>query len=101
LVEEARIAHEDLLDNHSGAKGTLRVSCPADFASLCLPEVLIQYTQRNPQVTVELDLTSRVVDLVVENFDAALRFGKLPDSGLVAKTIARIQPELVAAPSYL
>jgi DNA-binding transcriptional LysR family regulator len=101
LVEEARVAHEDLLDNHSQAKGTLRLSCSADFANHYLPDVLIQYTQRYPQVTVELDLTSRVVDLVTENFDAALRFGKLPDSGLVAKTIAHIQPILVAAPGYL
>jgi DNA-binding transcriptional LysR family regulator len=101
LVEEARIAHEDLLDNHTQAKGTLRLSCSADFANHYLPDVLIQYTQRYPQVTVELDLTSRLVDLVAENFDAALRFGKLPDSGLVAKTIAQIQPILVAASSYL
>lgn len=101
LVEEARVAHEDLLDNYTQAKGTLRLSCSADFANHYLPEVLTQYTQRYPQVSVELDLTSRVVDLVAENFDAALRFGKLPDSGLVAKTIARLQPMLVASPAYL
>ena len=101
LVEEARVAHEDLMDNYTQAKGTLRLSCSADFANHYLPDVLTQYTQRYPQVGVELDLTSRVVDLVAENFDAALRFGRLPDSGLVAKTIARLQPMLVASPSYL
>jgi DNA-binding transcriptional LysR family regulator len=101
LVEEARIAHEDLLDNTTQPKGTLRLSCSADFANHYLPNVLIQYTQRYPQVSVELDLTSRVVDLVAENFDAALRFGRLPDSGLIAKKIAQIQPMLVASPVYL
>jgi DNA-binding transcriptional LysR family regulator len=101
LVEEARIAHEDLLDNTTQAKGTLRLSCSADFANHYLPSVLIEYTKRYPQVSVELDLTSRVVDLVAENLDAALRFGRLPDSGLVAKKIAQIQPVLVASPKYL
>ncbi len=101
LVEEARVAHEDLLSNTMQARGTLRLSCSADFANHYLPDLLVQYTQRYPQVDVELDLTSRVVDLVAENFDAALRFGKLPDSGLVARTIAQVQPVLVASPLYL
>ena len=101
LVDEARVAHEDLLANNSQAKGTLRLSCSADFANHYLPEVLTQFTQRYPQVGVELDLTSRVVDLVAENLDAALRFGSLPDSGLVARTMAHIQPLLVASPAYL
>ena len=101
LVDEARVAHEDLLANNSQAKGTLRLSCSADFANHYLPEVLTQFTQRYPQVSVELDLTSRVVDLVAENLDAALRFGSLSDSGLVARTMAHIQPLLVASPAYL
>lgn len=101
LVDEARVAHEDLLANNSQAKGTLRLSCSADFANHYLPEVLTQFTQRYPQVGVELDLTSRVVDLVAENLDAALRFGSLSDSGLVARTMAHIQPLLVASPAYL
>lgn len=101
LVEEAQLAHEDLFDTATQVRGTLRLSCSADFANHYLPEVLIQYTQRYPLVAVELDLTSRLVDLVAENVDAALRFGKLPDSGLVARKVAQMQPVLVAAPGYL
>jgi DNA-binding transcriptional LysR family regulator len=101
LVEEARIAHEDLVERTTQARGTLRLSCSADFASHYLPDVLTEFTIRYPHVNVELDLTSRMVDLIAENIDAALRIGKLPDSNLVGRRIAQLQPILVASPEYL
>jgi DNA-binding transcriptional LysR family regulator len=101
LVEEARAAHEDLLESTAHVRGTLRLSCSADFANYYLPIVLTKYTTQYPQVNVELDLTSRVVDLISENMDAALRLGRLPDSGLVARKIAQLQPIVIASPRYL
>ena len=101
LVEEARVAHEDLVDNAVRAKGTLRLSCSHDFATHYLPEVLADFTRSHSGLSIELDLSSRRVDLVAENFDAALRLGKLPDSTLVARKLGALQSGLYAAPVYL
>ncbi len=101
LVDEARVAHEDLLDNATHAKGILRLSCSHDFASLYLPTVLADFTRQHSGVSVELDLTARKVDLVAENFDAALRLGRLPDSSLIARKMGHLQSALYAAPAYL
>jgi DNA-binding transcriptional LysR family regulator len=100
LVEEARVAHEQLAETVSIAKGTLRLSCSADFATLYLAPLLVEFTQLHPQVNVELDLSPRLADLAAENLDAALRIGPLRDSSLVARPIAQLQLGLYAAPSY-
>ena len=100
LVDEARVAHEQLAQTVHVAKGTLRLACSADFATLYLAPLLIEFTQIHPQVNVELDLSQRLVDLLAENVDAALRIGPLRDSTLIARPIARLQLGMYAAPSY-
>jgi DNA-binding transcriptional LysR family regulator len=101
LVEEARVAHEQLAENVNVAKGTLRIACTPDFATQYLAPVIVAFTQRHPQVSIELSLSSRAEDLLVEGLDMALRIGKLPDSGLVARRVATLQLGLYAAPGYL
>jgi DNA-binding transcriptional LysR family regulator len=101
LVEQARVAHEQLAETVSRATGTLRLACSADFATFYMGPLLVAFTQRHPQVDVELDLSPRPVDLVAENVDAALRIGPLADSSLVARPIAKLQLGLYAAPDYL
>jgi DNA-binding transcriptional LysR family regulator len=100
LVAEARVAHEQLAETVSVAKGTLRIACTPDFATQYLAPVVVEFTRRHTQVNVELSLSSRVEDLLVENLDLALRIGKLPDSALVARRVATLQLGLFAAPSY-
>ena len=101
LVEEALIAHEDIAAAVNAIKGTLRLACPVDFAQNYLPGPLAEFTRQHPQVDVELDLSSRVVDLAAGQYDAALRLGPLPDSNLVARHIVDLQAALYAAPGYL
>lgn len=101
LIEEARIAHEQLVDTVMVARGTLRLTCPADFATLYLPGLLVEFTRLHPEVDVELDLSQRLVDLATERFDAALRIGEMRDSMLVARPIGQLQLGLYAAPSYV
>jgi len=100
LVAEARVAHEQLAETVNVAKGTLRVACTPDFATQYLAPVVVEFTRRHPQVNVELSLSSRVEDLLVENLDLALRIGKLSDSALIARRVATLQLGLYAAPSY-
>lgn len=82
--------------------GRLRVSMPSDFANLMLVEMLAAFTAMHPKVSLDLDLSSRRVDLLSEGFDLAVRMGSLPDdSFLVAKHLMDISFGLYAAPSYI
>jgi DNA-binding transcriptional LysR family regulator len=82
--------------------GRLRISMPADFASLALGDLLAQFIARHPAIQLELDLSPRRVDLIGENFDLALRMGDLPDDAtLAARRIAVFSTGLYAAPAYL
>jgi len=82
--------------------GELRVTAPADVGALFLAEVVTRYTARYPAVRVELRLSGRVVDLVAEGFDVAVRVGeRLRDSSLVARRAAPVVLQLYASPLYL
>ncbi len=82
--------------------GALRVTAPADIGSYLLAEVVTRYTTRHPAVSVELSLTGRIVDLVAEGFDLALRAApSLRDSTLVARKVASMTVQLFASPLYL
>lgn len=101
LIDEARIAHEHLTESALLPRGTLRLACTPDFATLYLPDVLVRFAKSYPAVDVELDLSSRRLDLTSEHIDAALRIGDMPDSGLVSKPLGWLQHQLFAAPGYL
>ena len=103
IVEEARIAHESLLDVVERPSGTLRVSMPADLATGYLAPLLADFARAYPLIAFEFDLTPRRIDLQAEPFDLALRIGPPPTapSMLVARQIALLPRYLYAAPSYL
>lgn len=81
--------------------GTLRVAAPPLFAEVYLPPVLATYGRRFPEVQVELLLEDRVVDLVDEGIDCALRAGRLGDSSMVARTLGAGRMRVYGAPEYL
>lgn len=82
--------------------GRLRVSIPSDFANLFLVEMLAGFASLHPQVSLELDLSSRRVDLLAEGFDLAVRIGSLPDDNLlVGRKLASLAGGLYASPDYL
>ncbi|MFY7867091.1 LysR family transcriptional regulator [Roseateles sp.] len=101
LVEAAQVAHEQIRQGSEWATGTLRLSCSPDFAAFYLPEVLEAYTRQHEGLSVELDLTPRVVDLYSEALDAAVRIGRLSDSSLVARRLGALGRGLYASPDYL
>lgn len=62
---------------------------------------IAELAQKFPEITVELDLSPRRVDLIAEGFDFAIRLGTLPDSSLVVRQLASLNVGLYAVPSYL
>lgn len=93
----------DQPQQQEGPTGTLRVTATADFATMVLTEAVTRFTARYPKTSVELHLTSRIVDLGREGFDAGIRVlghGRR-NSSLVARKLGSLALGLYAAPSFL
>jgi DNA-binding transcriptional LysR family regulator len=98
LVEEAeRAASREAVE----PRGTLRVNTSVAFGARHMGAAISDYLRRYPQVKVDLTLNDRVVDLVEEGFDVAVRIARRIDPGLVARRIARARMVACASPAYL
>ena len=82
-------------------RGTLKVTAPIMFASLHLPELIGAFVERYPMVELELDTSDRVVDLVDEGFDVAIRISRSPALGTVARKIGGFDLVTCASPLYV
>ncbi|WP_201775754.1 LysR family transcriptional regulator [Chromobacterium subtsugae] len=82
-------------------RGLLKIHAPVSFGSLRLAPALAVYLRRHPEVEVDLTLADRMVDLVEEGYEAAVRIGELTDSSLVARPLQPYRMWLCAAPAYL
>jgi len=83
------------------AQGRLRICAPQTFGALHLGALWGRFAAENPHVTLDIVLSDRVVDLVEEGYDLAIRIARLPDSSLVSRALARTRMELCASPDYL
>jgi DNA-binding transcriptional LysR family regulator len=108
LLEDAQRILRDLDDTESMVSqgsarpgGHLRVSAPAGFGRRHVAPLLPAYAADYPDVSVTLDLSDRLVDLIEERFDCAVRIGDLDDSTLVGVRLADNRRVVVAAPAYL
>jgi DNA-binding transcriptional LysR family regulator len=82
-------------------RGVVRVTAPVDAAMMNLPEAMVAFAQKYPSIHVEILLSNRVVDLVAEGIDIAIRAGKLADSTLVARKVGSTAAGLFASKDYL
>lgn len=82
-------------------KGRLRINAPVSFGVNALSHKLHRYLQQHTEISVDLTLSNRMVDLIDEGYDAIFRVGVLEDSGLIAKSLAPYQLLTCAAPTYL
>ncbi len=101
LLNEVEQVEQGIAGQTSEPRGTVRVSAPLSFAVAHLGCLLPEFLQRYPQVSVEVDLSDRSVDLLGEGYDLALRIGVLEDSTLIARRLASIDRVYCASPDYL
>jgi DNA-binding transcriptional LysR family regulator len=94
---------DSLPEQDEQPSGELRLTAPTDLGVTVLPDILAGFSQRYPAISLDVRLAQRVVDLVGEGFDLALRIteGRLADSSLVARRLAHVEFELFASPTYL
>ena len=97
-LDEASAAVRDLSGTPSGL---LRVTAPAGFARQYIAPHLVEFSSLYPEINLGLSLQDTVEDLVSLGYDIAIRFGALPDSGLVARNLAGSTLVACASPAYL
>lgn len=102
VVRQLGEGEERVRDFQESPKGRIRVSMvDGGLGEWYLAPVLARFAVENPGVELELDLSSRLVDLVEEGFDFAIRVGNLPDSSLIVRKLTSFRFGLYASPDYL
>ena len=101
IVDEARLAHEQLGDMVAQPSGVLRASFPVDFAVTYLAPLIAEFAGLYPAISFDFELNPRRVDLVSDPFDVAIRMGESESSQLIARPLASLTPYLYASPGYL
>lgn len=94
-------AEEQARGTAHAMRGHLTITAPQVFGRLHLAPIVLAFLARHPAVTVRLALQDRIVPLIEEGIDVALRIGHLPDSSLIARQVGMVRRIVVAAPSYL
>jgi DNA-binding transcriptional LysR family regulator len=100
LLADLEETEQAVSDMHAAPRGELRVNATPAFGILQLTPAIADFTNRFPAISVELMLSERMVDLIEEGFDLAVRVGELPDSSLIARQLAPCRMVVCGAPSY-
>ncbi len=100
-IEEADEAEREARGEGAGLAGVLRAAAPTTFARLHIVPHMMRFLTAHPGLEIDLILDDRVIDLVHEGIDVALRMGDLADSSLTARRIATGPRAVLATPAYL
>ena len=101
ILDEVQDAEETMRGSRSRPQGLLRVDVPVAFGRYLLLPSLPEFTRRYPDIDLDIRLNDRIVDLVAERVDVALRVGGAQQSGLVTRRVAQINIVTCASPTYL
>lgn len=101
IVQEIDAAEATVTQLQAEPRGVLKITSPVVFASLHLAPALSTFLQQHAQVEIELNATDRVIDLVEEGYDLAIRITDNPSPSMVARKIASVRWATCASPAYL
>ena len=108
LYDKAKIAQSAFQEAENAVtgygkdmKGNIRITMPAVSANLILSESIAEFCKQHPEISVDLHITNRLVDLIEEGFDLAVRTAELEDSSLIAKRLIDSHWVICATPDYL
>jgi DNA-binding transcriptional LysR family regulator len=100
-LDALRAIKADIAETRETASGLLRVSTSHSFGIERIGPILSDFRAAYPKITLDLSLSDRIVDIVGERFDLAIRHGPLPDSSLIAKPLLRTRYFACASPHFL
>ncbi|MCO5731567.1 LysR family transcriptional regulator [Rhizobium sp. SSA_523] len=94
-------AEEEASNASRALKGQIRIAAPVSFTAHCLAPAVGRFLELHPAVSLSIDTDDRMVDLIRDGFDLAIRIADLPDSSLVARRLVTIRHACVASPALL
>lgn len=101
LIEEFDATHQEIMDKSSEPSGPLRITASVAFGQIILAPLLKEFLQRYPKIVPELTLSDTQANMITDQFDIAIRHGRLPNSSLIARKLIDVKYRLVATPEYL
>ena len=101
LTADVEEAEAEVTARAGEAVGQLRLNVPVSFGLMHLAPLWPAFLQQHPKVTLDVTLADRIIDLVDEGYDLAVRIAQLPASSLVSRKIASTRLVLCASPDYL
>lgn len=93
-------AEQELNGLSETLSGGIRITVPTISGELILPKAIAEFSQKYPDIKIEMDLDNRFVDLLSEGYDLAIRTGVLPDSSLIARRLVDVNWIICGAPAY-
>ena len=100
ILAELEAAEAEITDQSKSLQGVLRIAAPLSFGVSHLSPALSAFMHTHPEISVELDLSDKRVDLIEDGFDLAIRIGVLEDSTLKARKLVDVQYVVCAAPGF-
>ena len=101
ILGDVKNAEESVTGEHRAARGDLTVTAPGGFGRMHLQPIAIEFLAAYPDINLRLMLVDRVVNLVEERVDAAIRISELGNGRLIARSLGRVRMVLCASPAYL
>ena len=101
ILESVRETERAAMGEYNAPQGELTITAPIVFGRLHILPIVIAFLKAHPNVTVHMVQTDRVVDLLEDHVDVAVRIGELPDSSLVATRVGVMRRVVCASPDYL
>jgi DNA-binding transcriptional LysR family regulator len=101
ILAQVRQAETGAEAMRATARGTLKVSAPVAFGSQMLAPAMAHYLDEHAEVSLDLELSNRIADVIEEGLDAAVRIGHLDDSAMIARPLRPYRMAICAAPAYL
>ena len=101
IMSDVHEAEQSVLPLQSEPQGRLRILSPESLAISLLPEVLLRFQQKFPKIELDIHVSGRLVNLVEEGIDVALRVGELEDSSLISRLLMPCGLHACASPEYL
>ena len=101
ILQALSEAEAEVGDQSRALKGPLRIAAPLSFGHSHLAPILIEFAKAHPELELNVDMSDRMVDLVGEGLDLAIRIGNLRDSSLIARRLSQARTVLCASPGFL
>ncbi|MBF7685836.1 LysR family transcriptional regulator [Acinetobacter sp. B10A] len=101
LLSEYEAINDDMRLTTQTPRGLLKISVPVTFGASQLTDPLLQFAQKYPDIELDIQFSDRIVNIVDEGFDLAIRIGHLTSSSLIARKLCPVRTLVVASDDYL